>query len=53
MYAVNKNNYRSIIDIDLEMDATIGVLGAKRVVQLNPFAIQQAYDGGLFNNPKG
>ena len=53
MYAVNKNNYRSIIDIDLEMDATIGVLGAKRIVQLNPFAIQQAYDGGLFNNPKG
>lgn len=53
MYAVNKNNYRSIIDIDLEMDATIGVLEAKRVVQLNPFAIQQAYDGGLFNNPKG
>lgn len=53
MYAVNKNNYRSIINIDLEMDTTIGVLGAKRVIQLNPFAVQQAYDGGLFNNPKG
>lgn len=53
MYAVNKNNYRSIIDIDLEMDTTIGVLGAKRVIQLNLFAVQQAYDGGLFNNPKG
>lgn len=53
MYAVNKNNYRSIIDIDLEMDATIGVLGPKRVIKLNLFAIQQAYEGGLFNNPKG
>lgn len=53
MYAVNKNNYRSIINIDLEMDTTIGVLGAKRVIQLNLFAVQQAYDGGLFNNPKG
>lgn len=53
MYAVNKNNYRSIIDIDLEMDTTIGVLGAKRVIELNLFAVQQAYDGGLFNNPKG
>lgn len=53
MYAVNKSNYRSIINIDLEMDTTIGVLGAKRVIQLNLFAVQQAYDGGLFNNPKG
>lgn len=53
MYAVNKNNYRSIINIDFEMDATVGVLGAKRVIELNLFAVQQAYDGGLFNNPKG
>ena len=53
MYAVNKNNYRSVINIDFEMDATAGVLGAKRVIELNLFAVQQAYDGGLFNNPKG
>lgn len=53
MYAVNKNNYRSIINIDLEMDATVGVLGAKRVVELNVFAVQQAYKGGLFDGAKG
>lgn len=48
MYAVNKGNYKAIINIDWEMDATVGVLGAKRVIELNLFAVQQAYDGGLF-----
>lgn len=49
MYAVNKGNHRSIINIDFEMDSSMGCLNAKRVVEINLFAVQQAHDGGLFN----
>ena len=48
MYAINRTNYRTIIDIDIEMSPTMGVLSATQVLRINPFAIQQGYDGGLF-----
>lgn len=48
MYAINRTNYRAIIDMDIEMSPTMGVLSATQVLRINPFAIQQGYDGGLF-----
>lgn len=49
MYAINNNNYRTIIDIDIEMSPSMGILKAVRTLRINPFAVQQAHDGGLFS----
>ena len=48
MYAINENNYRAIIEVNIEMSPTMGILGGVRTLCIRPFAVQQAHDGGLF-----
>ena len=43
-----RKTFRSLCRVDIEMSPTMGVLSATQVLRINPFAIQQGYDGGLF-----
>ena len=52
MYAINRTNYRAIIDMDIEMSPTMGVLSATQVLRINYRDLQSGHSSTGGSGPR-